>query len=178
MAGLLLILIAPEWACGSAWAAGDDLAYAIKATYLCKLPPFVTWPPDTRPNDQFIVCVVGDVPFGDLIGQAAQGQTVQQTPIVVRRYQAVTGNPGCQVMFVAGTNAQPVAAVLGAVRGTPVLTVTDGQSSRDQTGIINFVLVDGHVRFQIDLRSAAENSLVISSKLLSLATNVRDAGAP
>jgi prepilin-type processing-associated H-X9-DG protein len=77
-------------------------------------------------------------------------------------------------MFVAGSNAQSVASVLAAVRGTPVLTVTDDQTDPVATGIVNFVLVDGHVRFEIDQRSAADNGLVISSKLLSLATRVRD----
>ncbi len=98
---------------------------------------------------------------------------MDRRPIVVRRYETVTGNPGCQAMFVAGSPEQPVAAVLAAVRGSPVLTVTDGQTAPAATGIINFVLVDGHVRFEIDLHAATENRIAISSKLLSLAALVR-----
>jgi hypothetical protein len=78
------------------------------------------------------------------------------------------------MMFVTGSAEQPVAQALAAVRGTPVLTVTDGQTVADALGIINFVLADGRVRFEIDQGSAAGNGLTISSKLLSLAEQVRN----
>ncbi len=161
-----------------AWPDDDALERAVKATYLCKLPAFVTWPADAQPADPFVLCVVGDRSFGALLDRAALGQTVQQRPVVVRLYQAISDKAGCQLMFVAGSQAQPVAAVLAAVHGTPVLTVTDGQTDPEQTGIIHFVLIDGHVRFEIDQRAAADNGLVISSKLLSLAARVRDRVAP
>lgn len=157
-----------------AWPDNTDLAYAVKATYLCKLPTFVTWPATALPADGFVICVVGGGPFGSVLDAAAAGQTVQQRPIMVRHYPAVVNNPGCQLMFVTGSDAQPVAATLAAVRGAPVLTVTDSQTDPASIGIINFVLSEGHVRFEIDQRSAADNGLVISSKLLSLATRVRD----
>ena len=65
------------------------------------------------------------------------------------------------------------ASRLGATRGTPVLTVTDAAREAGSQGIINFVNVDNRVRFEIDLRSAAENQLDISSKLLNVASKVR-----
>src|SRR5581483_8974891 len=84
-------------------------------------------------------------------------------------------DPGCTVAFAAGSAAQ-VAADLAALHGSPVLTVTDGATDPAATGIINFVVVDGRVRFEIDARAAAANRLTISSKLLSLATRVTGAG--
>jgi hypothetical protein len=168
-----LFLVALIWS-GSAWADNDELEYAVKATYICKIPAFVTWPTAVRSDTDFVICVVGPGPIGPVLDNAAAGQAVRQLPIVVRRYQTIVNNPGCQLLFVAGSSAQPVAAVLAAVRGTPVLTITDNQSDPDSIGIINFVLSDGHVRFEIDMRSASDNGLVISSKLLSLATRVRD----
>jgi hypothetical protein len=154
----------------------DDgaLELAVKATYLCKLPAFVAWPVSTAGTNDFVLCVVGRGPFGALLDNAAAGQTVQQRPIAIRRYQTITSNPGCELMFVAGSDAQSVASILAGVRGAPVLTVTDGQTDAAATGIVNFVLIDGHVRFEIDQRAALDNNLVISSKLLSLAARVRD----
>jgi hypothetical protein len=162
---------------GLARSDNEALAYAVKATYLCKLPAFVTWPAGTQAGGGFALCVVGQDPFGSLLDRAAEGQTVQQQPIVVRRYQTVVDHPACQLIFVAGSSSQSVAAILATVRGAPVLTVTDGQRDPASSGIINFVLADDHVRFEIDQGSAAQNGLVISSKLLSLATAVRGGSA-
>ena len=53
-----------------------------------------------------------------------------------------------------------------------MLTVTDAAVSRDEKGIVHFVIHDDRVRFEIDDRAAAENGLMISSKVLSLALSV------
>jgi hypothetical protein len=51
-----------------------------------------------------------------------------------------------------------------------VLTVTDGASP---AGVVDFVTDAGAVRFRLDDEAAAQKKLVISSKLLSLATAVK-----
>lgn len=176
LACLAIGLLAALWP--GAGRADDSLEYAVKATYLYKLAAFVTWPPSALSGNSFVICVVGDDPFGALLDQAVASQTVQQRQAVVRRFARITSNPGCQLMFAAGSDAQPVADVLAAVDGTPVLTVTDGRSDTDAAGMINFVLQNGYVRFEIDPRTAARNGLNISSKLLSLAVRLRDKSSP
>jgi hypothetical protein len=152
----------------------EPLEYAVKATYLYKFAPFIEWPSPAAefPDGSFTVCVVGDTPVDALLDRAVNGQTIAGHPIAIHHYAGVTGNPGCAVMYVAGDDAQAVAAILAAVRGLPVLTVTDHASDPAIRGIINFVISDGHVRFEIDSGAAAANGLTISSKLLSLAARV------
>ena len=58
------------------------------------------------------------------------------------------------------------------VHGSNVLTVSD-TGGAGETGIIDFVIVNNRVRFNIDDEAAAQNGLVISSKLMSLALNVK-----
>lgn len=164
---LLLILVAPT----HAQSEPESLEYAIEATFLLKFLPFVTWR-DPLPPDSFTICTVGSSPIAPLLRQAAVGQKVEQRPVVVRQLDSAVVASGCQEMFVAGSDAQPVSAALAAVRGAPVLTVTNGQTDAAAKGIINFVLSNGHVRFEIDLAAAAANGITISSKLLSIAINV------
>jgi hypothetical protein len=150
-------------------AQSDPLESAVKATYLYKLPEFVSWPPGSIPSDNFMLCVVGHDPITDLLEQAVQGQTVQDRRVMLQRYNAIDANPGCQLMYVAGSAIPSVATVLSVVRGMPVLTVTDGQTEPGAMGMINFILVQGHVRFEINRNAAVASRLGISSKLLTLA---------
>ncbi len=149
------------------------LEYTIEATYLRNLSPFVTWPNARAefPGGAFILCVVGGDPFGDLLDRVVSDQQVDNHPIVIRRFAAVIGNPDCSVMYVTGPVDQ-VAADLTVVREMPVLTVTDNATDPAATGIINFLIVDNHVRFDINNSTAAAGGLIISSKLLSLAVHV------
>lgn len=148
------------------------LETSVKATYLYKFAPFVTWP-QSDPAKPFVICVVGADPFGPVLDQAVTGQAYAQRPIQVTRLDAVGPQSGCDIAYLGGSHAQPVEAALQALHGTPVLTVTD-EAAPD--GIIAFRLSGGHVRFRVDEAAADTAGLTISSKLLSLALSVRTKG--
>ncbi len=104
-----------------------SLERAIKATYLWKFAPFVEWPASAfkSPDSPFVICILGGNPFGNLLDEAVAGQRILGRPISIRHLSGVSGNSGCQILFDAGSPEQTIAAGLQAVRGTPVLTVTD-----------------------------------------------------
>lgn len=150
------------------------LEYAVKATYLYKFAPFVDWPSAAAefPDGHFPICLAGDTHVDALLDRAVHEQEIAGHPIVIQRYAGTVSGPGCAVLYVSGDDPHTVADILATVRGKPVLTVTDGATDTPIRGIINFVLADGHVRFEIDSSAAAANGLTISSKLLSLAVRV------
>jgi hypothetical protein len=54
-----------------------------------------------------------------------------------------------------------------------VLTVTDADGEGGGKGIVHLVVIEGRVRFMIDVGKAAQSGLAISSKLLALAADVK-----
>jgi len=155
---------------GGAASAGEPLETGIKATYLYKFAPFVDWPASAfaSPDAPVTICVAGADPFGPSLDQVAARQRVEGRAIAVRHMNAVQAGSGCQIVYLSGSAEQSVAQGLSALRGQPVLTVTDGLEPGAH-GIISFVIADGRVRFAIDISMAEESHIVISSKLLSLA---------
>lgn len=159
---------------GAVLAQNNAVELAIKATYLYKFPPFVEWPAGALPPvGNFTLCIVGDDPFGAMLDQAVSGQQVKDRPIVVRRMPAFNADAGCQMVFATGSATQPVPAILAALRGKPILSVTDNERDGQPMGMLNFVIADNRIRFAIDAQVAADAGLMISSKLLSLAIRVR-----
>ena len=158
---------------GAARAGGPEPAMAVKAAYLVKLAPFVEWPVAAFPasNSPLYVCVAGDDPFGPILDDALQGQKLGDHPMAVRRLGRIEHGETCQILYVAGSKGQAPAEALRAVDGAPMLTVTD--KDRGGGGVVQFVNLNGRIRFEIDLAAAARNGLAISSKLLGLALNVR-----
>ena len=145
--------------------------YAVKAAFLYKLAAFVEWPPSAADGTEpsLKLCVLGTNPFGDTLEQMTAGQRIGGLPIAVRRVDTVERAAGCQVVYIASANAPSVSRTLQAVRGKPVLTVTDASLEDSARGIVHFVLKDSRVRFEIDPEAAARNGVVLSSKLISLA---------
>lgn len=146
--------------------------YAIKATYLYKFGPFVRWPDSAFASaaSPFNICLAGSDPFGAQLDNAVRGEQIGTHPIAVQRLAAAAPT-GCHVLYIAGS-ADVIAEMLKQVKGQPVLTVTESDREPGRAGIINFVIEGNRVRFQVDNKSAAENDLVLSSKLLSLASLV------
>jgi len=164
-----ICVLAPLFAIlDSSSAAAPSLEWAVKAEYLFKLVPFIDWPESAfaSPAQPFRLCVVGDDPFDGLLDEAGQGQSAGQHPIAIVRLKNATPDDHCQLMYIAG-DQQFVTQSLSAASGFPVLTVTDAQSG--DKGIVNFVNVQNHVRFEIDQQAALRNHLNVSSKLLGIA---------
>jgi hypothetical protein len=151
--------------------AGEISAEAVKATFLYKFVPYIDWPASAFPAaaTPVAVCIVGEDPFGPELERQIEAERIGPRPIVVRSYPVARPHSGCQVMYLAGSDAQSVAQGLRIVRGEPVLTVTDDAAAK---GIVDFTVVEGRVRFRINEQSASENGLHVRSPLLALAISV------
>jgi len=152
--------------------ADTSLEYAVKAAYLTKFVPFIDWPDASFPsaNAPVTLCILGADPFGAVIDKSASSATGAR-PLAVRRIPTADAAAGCHIVYTADAQA------LDALQGKPLVTVTDSASPAH--GVINFVILDNHVRFDIDDATAEKNGIRISSKLLELAHAVtRKSEAP
>ncbi len=165
------------WLAGSAAMAGPyetDLELAVKASYLYKLAPFVVWPATASAGGPtFVICVQGDPSFAGLVERAVAGQQFGGRAFEVRKLARVNAESGCQIAYLTGSPAQPLAQAVSALDGSGVLTVTDEAKDGRARGVVHLVRVDGRVRFDIDDVAAEREGLAISSKLLKLAVHVR-----
>ncbi len=173
VAGAALAIL--PWLSGAAVAQSGAPEYVIKATYLYKFGPYVEWPEGAfaSPDGPLNLCVVGVDPFGGLLDDAIGDQRINGHPMIVRRMARADRSSGCHIAFFARALTDEAGESLAALHGAPVLTVTDGAAPGRLAGIINFVVRDNRVRFEIDAAAATASGLVISSKLLSLAVATR-----
>ncbi|HUB98076.1 MAG TPA: YfiR family protein [Stellaceae bacterium] len=171
--GALALAIA---AATSAAAALEATEPAIKAAYLYKFGFFVEWPQAafTADNSPINLCIVGNDPFGSLLDDMVNGQKIGARPVVVRRMSTIAAKSGCHIVYMSNDQNAQASAALASLRGSDVLTVTDRTAdSGNNVGIINFVMKDNKVRFDIDDDAAASGGLTISSRLLNLALDVK-----
>jgi hypothetical protein len=177
---LLLVALA---AAGGACSAGEDdsVEYQVKAAFVCKFGNYVEWPAQAQggAGEPLRIGVLGSDAVFDEFRRTAAAATVGGRPIEVRRVVRAEGQlpESLHIVFVARTMAAQAPAVLAAARGRPVLTVTEfdpptGTNGNGSAGIINFVVVDSKVRFDILLPLAAQGGLKISGRLLGVARRV------
>jgi hypothetical protein len=161
--GLALIALAPA-------ALGDDLPeYRLKAAFLYNFALFTEWPAEIGPT--LNLCVYGRDPFGEEIN-ALQGKPVGNRRIGVLRVARIEGLSVCQVIFIADASGEGISRVLSALRGATVLTVADAPGAVKQGVALNMNVVEDKISFEANLTAARAANVKLSSRLLSLATEV------
>jgi YfiR/HmsC-like len=162
----LLLAVAP--------ARAQATADAVKAAFLPRFARYVVWPSPALPaaGAPFQLCIVGRDPFGPMLDHAAAKELIDGHSVAIRRMPSADRAAGCHLAFVQGVVPTDTTRLLLALRGQPILTVTDGRAGQTR-GMIHFTIIGGRVRFFIDEAAAAEQGLSISSRLLALAAGVR-----
>lgn len=155
--------------------AQPSLEYAVKAAYLARFAPFIEWPQSAfeSATAPLTICILGPDPFGADFDKAIAGQKDGDHPLAARRMAALDSTAGCQILFSKDDGLAEQA--LAETRTRAVVTVTD--SGLHAHGVISFLVIDNHVRFDIDAAAADSVGINISSKLLGLAHAVHQKAA-
>jgi hypothetical protein len=151
--------------------------YEVKAVYLFNFSRFVGWPPQSPPatSNSLFICVLGKDPFGSALDAALAGENVSGKSVVARRVAQPQEAAGCGVVFISASEESHLKDVLAALEKSSVLTVSDIPKFSQRGGMIQFVLQGDRVRFEVNLATAAEAGLTLSSDLLKVAVAVRRA---
>ncbi len=149
--------------------------YLIKAGFLYNFAKFVEWPEDAFADGSvpLTLCIMGRDPFGSSI-RSVEGETFMGRKLVVRRFFSLREIDNCHILFVSSSEKKRLPAILARMKGKQILSVADMEGFARRGGIINLIKVKDRIRFEINIDAARRAGLKISSKLLNLATIVRE----
>ncbi|HEX4584131.1 MAG TPA: YfiR family protein [Burkholderiaceae bacterium] len=158
------------------WAQADLQAaeYKVKAAFLYKFASYVEWPPQVfeRTDSPFVIGVAGGGALADDLAQVVAGRSIGGRPVTVRKLRRGEAADGVHILFVGRADGDRPLEVLASAKGRPVLTVTESEDAFALGSVINFVIVDDKVRFDVALREAEQANLKVSARLLSVARKV------
>jgi len=172
---LLLSLCVLAFSCkaSQAQAAPAVSSSDVEAAYLYNFGKFIEWPAPADTNAApFSICVVGKDDFGTTLDSLIQNDTVNGRAIVAKRLPSITVADACQILFLGASEQARLARDLDTVKDKPVLTVSSIPGFLDRGGMIQFLVRDSRVRFAVNLTSAAQAHLALSSELLKVAVSV------
>lgn len=152
----------------------DDISfreYQTKAERICSFARFIAWPAKrfTSHDAPFVIGVYGTDQISDLLREAIQGRRIKDRDVVIRHIMAKEELPSCHILFISRSERDRLPDVLKYVRRENVLTVGECDNFLEHGGIINFVILEGVIRFEFSQRAARRERLAVSSKLLQLA---------
>jgi hypothetical protein len=145
--------------------------YQVKAAFLFNFARFVEWPADAflSADSPLQICILGQDPFGRDFEQMIEDKAVSGHRIEIAHPEGVPQARACQILFIALPDKQQVLQTMQGLKGASVLTVGDAPGFARMGGIINFVLDDNRVRFEINQKAAELAHLKLSARLLTVA---------
>jgi YfiR/HmsC-like len=153
--------------------------YDVEATYLYHFSRFVEWPsvPSVNEAGAFSICVLGRNPFGHALANTVANETIDGKSVVAKQVVTPEDAAVCRVLFISSSEERRLKQIIAELGNMSVLTVSDLPWFTGRGGMIQFVLQDNRVRFQVNVATAKRAGLVMSSELLKLATEVRNNSA-
>ena len=178
---LPVISIAPQARADSA----QSREYQIKAAFLCNFVKFVDWPAEklADANQPITIGIIGKDPFGKAF-ESGGGK------VVVERFesfeelektaekdkaawdQKLADLRKCHLLFICDSEKSSFKEIVDSLKNHSVLTVADTESFLDAGGVINLLVEEQKVRFEVNASAAKQQNLQIRSKLLRLAKRV------
>jgi hypothetical protein len=153
--------------------------YQLKAAFLFNFAKFVTWPDKAfaAPDTPLTIGILGTDPFGSSLRETVAGKTVNGRKIAIKPLSRDDTLSNVHLLFISRSERDRLPAILAALEGQSVLTVSETERFAHIGGMINFFVQAESVRFEFNPPAAERAGLRVSSKLASVAVVVKpDAG--
>jgi hypothetical protein len=152
-----------------------DLERRVKGALLYRFVAYVEWPAASfaGPDSPVVIGVIGNDTLASELQAFTAGRTVEKRPVAVRRLGPKDGVKDVHLLFIGRAESAQLERIARAK--TPTLIVTEWPGALQGGAVINFVIVNDQVRFDVSMEAARERGLRLSSRLLSVANEVKSA---
>ena len=150
--------------------------YLIKAGFIYNFANLVQWPSNSfaQPTSPIVIGILGEDPFGTILDRVLEGKKVNGRAFLVKRLKSVLDLKECHIVFVSSSEMTHLVEAIHSVKGMPILTIGEIPGFAKRGGIINLILEDNKVHFEVNVEAAKEADLNISSRLLALARIIQE----
>jgi hypothetical protein len=179
MEKLKILVAASGWflfpGMGARVRAQDVSEYKVKAAYLLNFVKFVNWPDKVNDgSDDIVIGILGDDPFGGSLDDMAKGKAVGQHPVLIKRFESFDEAKAgtlrkCRILFISYSEKDDLPLILRALKGAPVLTVSEIERFPARGGMILFDQEGQRITLAINKNAAEKSGLTFSSQLLQVA---------
>jgi hypothetical protein len=143
-----------------------------------------------KPKPPIVIGIIGKDPFENAF-DLLKGKEVKDRPVTVKRFKSLeeckdaeghvlpqhpdlAAIKTCHVVFVCPSEKDRLKSLADPLRTAGILTVADVPGFLEAGGMINFIIEDNKVRFDVNSKATARAKLEIRSKLLRLARAVKN----
>ena len=138
----------------------------IYSVYILNFVKGIEWP--VAPTNKFIIGVLSYPPLAAELNQTFSTVKIKNHAIEIREYASAEEIGACQMIFVPSCKVRSFDKVLAKIGTTPTLIVSNKMDMVKRGAGVNFILVDGKPKYEINCKAIEKRGLKISATVKSM----------
>ena len=153
-------------------ASAQSREYLLKAGYIEKFTHFIEWPEETTDKDStFLIKVMGENKFGATLDEIFSKVTVKNKKVRIAYISTISDIKDCMILILsASVKSEQAEKILSYATGKPILIISENKGYGEKGSMINMLVLDNYIRYEINPNALKKSGLVASSLLLNSAT--------
>lgn len=148
--------------------AQEKPVHEIHSAMLYNFIKYVQWPNEGE-GGEFVVGVMGDDDVFNTLKQWYDGKPKGGKKYVIKKLASPADAATCAVIYLGKSKSNQFDGIKSSITGKPVLTITNGNGLAQKGSCINFKVIDGKLKFEMNQGTFTSSNLKVSSQLSSMA---------
>lgn len=148
----------------------EDTQATFKAKYMYSFTKNIEWPAASKQGN-FVVGVVGNSPIFAKMQEIALTKKVVNQTIEVKTFPNAASVSGCHLLFIP-SSVDNVSEVVSKLKKSYTLIVTEKAGLVKQGSVINFIIKDNRLAYEVNKGNAEKYDLKVGAQLLTTAAAV------
>lgn len=162
---LLFILVIPKISYGQ--------VEKYKAVFTLNFIRYIGWTDEAKQGD-FVIGVLKNHKVAEWLSTQSGGKKFGYQKVVVKEFNSVNEVEDCQVLYVSSSiNFAKYSDALFRILGKSSFVITEAEGATKHGSVINFVIRNNNLKFEIAEANIKSTGLSISSKLSNMAAAIK-----
>jgi hypothetical protein len=142
--------------------------HEIHAQMIYNFLKYIHWPNDAE-GGEFILGVIGEDDVYKTLKNYYDGKPKGSKKYNIKKFSSAEEASSCNVIYIGKNKSAQFETIKSLVAGKPILTITDSYNLGKKGSCINFKVIDGKLKFEMNQASITASTLKVSSQLSSMA---------
>jgi Fe-S cluster assembly iron-binding protein IscA len=156
---------------GHSQGGAEEANLKLKSMFVYSFIKNVQWPAG-KDNVQYTIGILGDKALYQKMNASYAGKEFNGHKLVFEYYDSFSTSGKCHVIYVDPSQSDKLSENISTLKKNKTLIVTEKGGLLFDGSVINFVIANNKLRFEISNTNAQKVPLVIGPALIKMATNV------
>jgi hypothetical protein len=149
---------------------GQGLA-KMQSAYIYHFTKYMQWPSAKQSGD-FVIAVVGSSEIYEHLQNMAAIKKAGVQNIIIKKFGSVAAVSDCHMIFLSASKSYQLGSAIGKGKQFHALIVTEKNGYGKRGAGINFVIIEGKPKFEVNESSINQNGIKVSAKFVQLGIKV------